>query len=192
MSSHEGTMNQEPAPETEKIKGKRGGPRPGSGRKPNYLKRLGIKAITAAEILAHHDEPNLWYALLHHKSPDIRLRTLSYLTDRRDRKPKQAVDVSGGIVHAHTVYRNPQLAATSLDELQVLDGITKKLALPAPDGPHNQTQSDAATNAVGQQNGTLISTQMLLGSNCRKRERAECPACSFLVIPGQDRYSSSV
>jgi hypothetical protein len=58
-----------------KIKGKRGGPRPGSGRKPNYLKRLGIKAITPAEILAHHDEPKLWYALLQHKSPDIRLRT---------------------------------------------------------------------------------------------------------------------
>ena len=29
---------------------KRGGRRPGAGRKPNYLKRLGIKAITAAEI----------------------------------------------------------------------------------------------------------------------------------------------
>ena len=27
----------------------RGGKRPGAGRKPNYLKRLGIKAITAAE-----------------------------------------------------------------------------------------------------------------------------------------------
>jgi hypothetical protein len=45
-------------------------------------------------------------------------------------------------------YRNPQLAALSLDELQALDVITKKLALPAPDGPHNQTQSDAATNAI--------------------------------------------
>ena len=147
-------MNQEQAGEKlgqgqiHKFKGKRGGPRPGSGRKPNYLKRLGIKAITAAEILAHHDEPKLWYALLHHKSPDIRLRTLSYLTDRRDGKPKQAVDISGGVVHAHTVYRNPQLAALSLDELQALDGITKKLALPAPDGPHNQTQSDTATNAI--------------------------------------------
>jgi hypothetical protein len=37
----------------EKVNGKRGGPRAGSGRKPNYLKRLGIKAITAAEILVH-------------------------------------------------------------------------------------------------------------------------------------------
>jgi hypothetical protein len=34
----------------------RGGRRPGAGRKPNYLKRLGIKAITAAEILAHFQE----------------------------------------------------------------------------------------------------------------------------------------
>jgi hypothetical protein len=31
----------------------RGGRRPGAGRKPNYLKHLGIKPITAAEILAH-------------------------------------------------------------------------------------------------------------------------------------------
>jgi hypothetical protein len=31
----------------------RGGRRPGAGRKPNYLKRLAIKPITAAEILAH-------------------------------------------------------------------------------------------------------------------------------------------
>ena len=59
----------------------RGGKRPGSGRKPNYLKRLGIKAITAAEILAHHNEPELWKGLLTHKSPDVRLRTLQYLTE---------------------------------------------------------------------------------------------------------------
>jgi hypothetical protein len=79
----------------------RGGKRPGAGRKPNYLKRLGIKAITAAEILAHVNEPELWKGLLNHKSPDVRLRTLQYLTDRRDGKAKQAVEVSGGLLHAH-------------------------------------------------------------------------------------------
>jgi hypothetical protein len=35
------------------------GKRAGSGHKPSYLKRLGIKAITAAEILAHHNEIDL-------------------------------------------------------------------------------------------------------------------------------------
>jgi hypothetical protein len=68
------------------VKSKRGGRRPNAGRKPNYLKRLGIKAITAAEILAHVDEPDLWKGLLHHKNPHVRLQTLQYLTDRKESK----------------------------------------------------------------------------------------------------------
>ncbi len=123
---------------------KRGVKRNGAGRKPNYLKRLGIKAITAAEILAHVNQPELWHGLLHHKSPDVRLRIFTYLTDRRDGKPKQAVDVSGGIMHAHTTYRNPQLAALSPEELTALDTLTRKLALPAPNGPENQTESSTS------------------------------------------------
>jgi len=54
------------------------------------------------------------------------------VTIRRNGKPRQAVEVSGGIVHAHTVYRDPRLAALSPEELQALDALTKKLALPAP------------------------------------------------------------
>jgi hypothetical protein len=128
-------------------KGRRG-KRPGAGRKPNYLKRLGIKAITAAEILAHVNEPELWKGLLNHKSPDVRLRTLQYLTDRRDGKAKQAVEVSGGLLHAHTAYRDPKLAALSQEELQALDALTKKLALPAPDAPQNQIESNTAIEAI--------------------------------------------
>ncbi len=86
--------------------------------------------------------------ILEHEDPEIRLKARIYLTDRRDGKPRQAVEVSGGIVYAHTVHRNPRLAALSPEELQALDSITKKLALPAPDSPHNQTKSDAATNAI--------------------------------------------
>lgn len=127
-----------------KVRKPVGGKRPGSGRKPNYLKRLGIKAITAAELLAHVNEIELWKGLLNHKSADVRLRTLSYLTDRRDGKPKQAVDVTGGILHAHTVYRDPRLAALSQEELQALDAITSKLALPAP---KNQAESGPANIA---------------------------------------------
>jgi hypothetical protein len=126
----------------------RGGKRPGAGRKPNYLKRLGIKAITAAEILAHFHELDLWRGLLTHKSPAIRLQTLQYLTDRRDGKLKQAVNVSGGLIHAHTTYRDPRLAALSQDELQALDALTRKLALPAPDGPQNQIESNTAIEAI--------------------------------------------
>ena len=130
-----------------RYKGLRGGKRPGAGRKPNYLKRLGIKAITAAEILAHFQEIDLWRGLLTHKSAAIRLQTLQYLTDRRDGRPKQAVDVSGGILHAHTVYRDPLLAALSSEELKALDALSRKLALPAPDTPHNQIESKPAIEA---------------------------------------------
>ena len=49
----------------------RGGKRPGAGRKPDYLKRLGITPMKAAEILADHDEPNLWSGLLNSKSEDV-------------------------------------------------------------------------------------------------------------------------
>jgi hypothetical protein len=127
-----------------RLRGSRGGKRPGAGRKPNYLKRLGIKAITAAEILAHFQEIDLWRGLLQHKSAAIRLQTLSYLTDRRDGKARQAVTVTGELLHAHTVYRDPLLAALSQEELKALDGITRKLALPAPDAPYNQIESTTA------------------------------------------------
>jgi hypothetical protein len=127
-----------------RFKGLHGGKRPGAGRKPNYLKRLGMQPITAAQILAHFDELDLWKGLLFHKRPLIRLQTLQYLTDRRDGRPKQAVDVSGGIVHAHTVYRNPVLASLSPEELAQLNALTKKLATSAQDVPHNQLESKPA------------------------------------------------
>jgi hypothetical protein len=119
-----------------------GGKRPGAGRKPDYFKRLQVKPLTAAQILARYPEDEA----LEHEEPEIRLKARIYLTDRRDGKPRQAVDVSGGIVHAHTVYRDPQLAALSLEELQSLDALTKKLALPAPQD--SQPDSDPATTAI--------------------------------------------
>jgi hypothetical protein len=136
------------APEAIKERKGRGGRRPGAGRKPDYLKRLGITPMKAAEILAHHDEPKLWSGLLNSKSEDVRFRTLSYLTDRRDGKPKQQVDVSGGLMHAHTVYRDPRLANLSAEELASLDSLTRKLVTAAEDGPHNQKESKPETEAV--------------------------------------------
>jgi hypothetical protein len=124
----------------------RGGKREGAGRKPNYLKRLGIKAVTAAEILAHVDEVQLWLGLLQHKN--YKLQALQYLTDRRDGKAKQAIQVSGGLLHAHTAYRDPKLAKLSSEELTALDNLTKKLALPSPDAPQNQIESNTAIEAV--------------------------------------------
>jgi hypothetical protein len=79
---------------TSEEESKRCGRRPGAGRKPHYLKWLGIKAIIAAEILAHFSEIDLWRGLLTHKNATIRLQGLQYLTDRRDGRPKQAVEVA--------------------------------------------------------------------------------------------------
>ena len=131
---------------------KHGGKRAGAGRKPDYFKRLQVKPLTAAQILARYPEDEAWGYFLEHEDAEIRLKARIYLTDRRDGKPRQAVDVSGGIVHAHTVYRDPKLAALSPEELQSLDALTKKLALPAPatpqDSPHNHIESDPATIAI--------------------------------------------
>ena len=137
------------------IKRGRGGKRLGAGRKPDYFKRLATKPLTAAEILAQFDEREAWARLLTHENAEIQLKARVYLTDRQDGKAKQAVEVSGGLVHAHTAYRNPALAALSNEEVQQLDAITRKL-LPAAvdgsgaaqDGPHNQIESNRATQAV--------------------------------------------
>lgn len=52
------------------------------------------------------------------------------------------------IIHAHTVYRNPVLASLSQEELAQLDALTRKLAAPAQDAPHNQIESEPAIEAV--------------------------------------------
>jgi hypothetical protein len=50
------------------------------------------------------------------------------------------VDVSGGLMHAHTVYRDPRLANLSAEELASLDSLTRKLVATAQ-GRHNQIES---------------------------------------------------
>jgi len=47
------------------------------------------------------------------------------LPDRRDGKAKQAVEVSGGLLHAHTIYHDLKLAALSQEELHALDALIK-------------------------------------------------------------------
>jgi hypothetical protein len=45
---------------TTPIKRGRGGRRAGAGRKPDYFKRLQVKPLTAAEILARYPEDEAW------------------------------------------------------------------------------------------------------------------------------------
>lgn len=155
MNLDESTQALESTPEARSRESKpkhvgRGGRRPGAGRKPDLAKRLlsGIKAITAAELLSKIDTEAVVNDLLKKGSRQLKWQVITVLWDRVYGKPKQDVSVSGGIVHAHTVYRNPILASLSLEELAQLDALTKKLAAPVQDGPHNQTQSESATNTI--------------------------------------------
>src|SRR5215469_16463715 len=73
--------------EAEAKKKPHGGKRTGAGRKPNFLKNLGMPPATANEILSHFDLPRLWASLLNCKSEETRLKALVYLYDRVYGKP---------------------------------------------------------------------------------------------------------
>jgi hypothetical protein len=127
----------------------RGGSRPGAGRKRNPLQLMDKPGEEIARAIYEESNPRDVFArLLRSKSHDVQFRTITFLHEQAFGKAKQAVDVSGSITHAHTVYRNPHLAALSIEELQALDNITKKLVLPAPDGPHNHTKSNTEANVI--------------------------------------------
>jgi len=74
----------------------RGGKRPGAGRKPLPLtvvrRAVGtFNKATAAEILATINELETWGQLLQDEDPNIRLKAVMYLTDRRDGKAEQTI-----------------------------------------------------------------------------------------------------
>lgn len=163
MSSYERTMNQESEPENTpvavKVEAKsdsnqperRGGKRPGAGRKPNPTKLLrGVSKESLADAVANIDIAAVVAGLLRSKREVIRLQALNFLYDRMLGKPKQDVTVAGGIVHAHT--RDPFLASLPKEALEMLarsyDEVVAKYALPAPqDGPYNQIESKPAIEA---------------------------------------------
>lgn len=72
----------------------RGGARPGAGRKPKAVKA--VKKIVAEQLLGSVDEQGLWRELLEADDLRVRLDALKYLTDRRDGKPAQTVEATGG------------------------------------------------------------------------------------------------
>jgi hypothetical protein len=116
----------------------------------------------------------MWEWLLRHARPDLRFKALSYLTDRRDGKPKQAVEVSGELAHSQVPYRDPRLANLSPEELQTLDSLTRKLAAPAQDGLHNQIESN-----------TAIEPEVTVESNPRPMKRPlPVTCCTRCRTPG--------
>jgi hypothetical protein len=142
--------------ESEQSKSKRGGRRPGAGRKPNLAKIL-LKGVSRTTILAaveNMDVGAIIIGLLKSKREQIRLETLHFVFDRIIGKPKQDLTLSGGIVHAHT--RDPFLASLPKEALEALarsyNEVLKKYAAPvldvAQDAPQNQIESKPATETA--------------------------------------------
>lgn len=95
--------------------------------------------------MARYDEHEAWGWFLKHPNASIRLQAWEYLTDRRDGKPKQAVDISGNLNHSHVAYRDPRLAGSSDEELTALDALTRKMLPPSPDIQANSNANGAST-----------------------------------------------
>jgi hypothetical protein len=94
--------------------------------------------------------------LLKSKRERTRLETLVFLRDTLHGRPAQNVQLSGSMLHAHTVWR--PLATLTDEELRLLDSVTKQLsAAPAsdasPDGQQNQIESKPAIEAVRVESG---------------------------------------
>lgn len=134
----------------ESMPKKRGGKRPGAGRKPNLAKRLlkGFSREAIAAAMADVDVGMVITSLLKSKRERTKLETLIFVRDTLIGRPAQNVQLSGGILHAHA-WR--PLASLSDDEMEMLDKLTKKLAGPvldvAQDAPHNQVESKPAIEA---------------------------------------------
>jgi hypothetical protein len=135
--------------DSDESKSKRGGKRPGAGRKPNLAKRL-LKGFTRDVIALAVQEVDVGaviVGLLKSKRERTRLETLVFVRDTLHGRPAQNVQLSGSMLHAHTVFR--PLATLTDEELRLLDSVTKKLSAPAasdgsPDGPYNQIESKPA------------------------------------------------
>ena len=98
------------------------------------LAARGIKPATAAEILARADERRIWYRLLHSEDENIALRTIIYLTDRREGRPAQQINVTGGIMHVspEDIERAREIAE-QLMTAQEPSGSQPPALMPAPD-----------------------------------------------------------
>jgi hypothetical protein len=136
---------------SESKRSKRGGKRPGAGRKPNPVKILlkGVHRETINAAVQDIDVGSVISQLLKSKREIIQLQTLNFIFDRLLGKPKQELGISGGLVHAHT--RDPRLASLSNEALEALarayDDVLVRYSpavLAVQDGPHNQIESNRA------------------------------------------------
>src|SRR5215467_5475842 len=142
-----------PQAESAESKSKRGGKRPGAGRKPNLAKRLlkGFSRDAILEAAGNIDVGAVITSLLKSKREKTRLETLVFVRDSVLGRPAQSLNVSGGLMHAHTAWR--PLSTLSDAEIEQLDAISKKLLVrpgqnASQNGPYNQIESNTAIEAV--------------------------------------------
>jgi len=112
-----------------------GGRRKGAGRRPRDVEKWivarGLNPATAAEILERADERRIWYRLLHSSDDAIVLRAISYLTDRRDGRATQQINVTS-------------LGVTvSADDISKARAIVRELVAPGLPAPVHETAPEA-------------------------------------------------
>jgi hypothetical protein len=142
-----------PQVDSDDSKPKRGGKRPGAGRKPNLAKRLlkGFTRDTIARAVEDIDVGTIIVGLLKAKSERTRLERLAFLRDTLHGRPAQNVSLSGRVNVNMAVWR--PLESLTDEEMRLLDSITKKLSPGdvvdvVQDGPHNQMESKPAIETV--------------------------------------------
>ena len=151
--------SREITPASESKESKRGGKRPGAGRKPNPAKIM-LKGTSRAILVQalENVDPQLVAAkitkLLQSKREIIWLQTLNFIYDRLLGKPKQDVSVSGAFVHAEV--RDPVLLGWPKEALAKLAGrydeayrdVVREFGVDASqDAPGNQKESKPALEA---------------------------------------------
>ena len=130
-----------PQDESGQSKPRRGGRRPGAGRKPNLAKRLlkGFSREAIAQAVATVDVGAVIVSLLKSKRERTRIETLVFVRDTLHGRPAQNVQLTGSMLHAHTIWR--PLETLTDDELRLLDSVTKKLTTPVSDASPNASQN---------------------------------------------------
>jgi len=89
-----------PQAESAESKSKRGGKRPGAGRKPNLAKRLlkGFSRDAILEAAGNIDDGAVIAGLLKSKREKTRLETLVFVRDSVLGRPAQSLNVSAGLM----------------------------------------------------------------------------------------------
>jgi hypothetical protein len=155
--SRDAELEQQVAEQSSAIVKKRGGKRPGAGRKPNFLKRSGLPPMSAHIVLAHFDQVKLWSSVLNSKSDDVRLRALQYLVDREQGKaPDRLISDISAISVEFVAEKGGQLEARRDEILDQLGIIPKGTAEPQTVAPALELAPDPPPAALPEPRAKVV------------------------------------